>query len=303
MINGGRLDYKDDDRKLTFTGTVKRQPRTWASATAEFEMVGKGALNAQPFDLRVTGGPLLNIDRNKPYPFDADVHAGETYVTAQGAVPKPFDLSQFYVNVTSRGPDLADLYGLTGVPLPNTPPYALHGRLSRDGHLWKIDGVGGRVGSSDLAGSLSVLSAKPRPMLTANLSSKTLVFQDMGPVFGGTRHVGPVASPKQVAVARQMQAEQRIFPTATLNFDRIRKIDADVTYRAASVSQAPINLRAASVKVKLTMAALLGAPSRCSWTSPRGGSPASYSWTGARRPPSPTWTCGWRTHGWRTWRR
>src|SRR6185312_5767448 len=139
-----------------------------------------GTLNAQPFHLQVTGGPLLNIDRNKPYPFDAYIRAGDTYVTAKGAVPKPFDLAQFYTDVTSRGPDLADLYGLTGVPLPNTPPYNLHGRLSRDGHLWKIDGIGGRVGSSDLFGSLSVRSGRPRPMLTANLASKTLVFPDHG---------------------------------------------------------------------------------------------------------------------------
>ena len=94
-------------------------------------MTGKGALNAQPFTLQVTGGPLLNIDRNKPYPFNADIRAGQTYVTAQGAVPKPFDLARFYMNVTSRGPDLADLYGLTGVPMPNTPPYNLRGRLTR----------------------------------------------------------------------------------------------------------------------------------------------------------------------------
>ena len=100
----------------------------------------------------MTGGPLLNIDRDKPYPFDADIRAGDTYVTAHGAVPKPFDLGQFYMNATARGPDLADLYALTGVALPNTPPYTLHGRLSRDGMLWQVDDLGGRVGDSDLAG-------------------------------------------------------------------------------------------------------------------------------------------------------
>ena len=250
VINGGKLDYKDDDRKLVFSGTVDAKERLGA-VNRGFQMIGQGVLNAQPFHLAVTGGPLLNIDRNKPYPFDADIRAGDTYVTAQGAVPKPFDLTQFYVNLNGRGPDLSDLYGLTGVPLPNTPPYRLHGRLSRDLHLWTFDGIGGTVGSSDLSGALSVKTGGPRPFLTANLRSQSLSFPDLGALFGGARKTGKVASPKQVAVARRMQAESRIFPDATLDFDRIRKIDADVTYKAASIRDAPINLRSGSTHVKL----------------------------------------------------
>ena len=267
VIDGGKLDYRDEERKLTFTGTVDAKERIGANNRG-FQMVGDGVLNAQPFHLQVTGGPLLNIDRDKPYPFDADIRAGDTYVTAKGAVPKPFDLAQFYMNVTSRGPDLADLYGLTGVPLPNTPPYNLHGRLSRDVHLWRVDGIGGRVGSSDLSGSLSVRSGKPRPVLTANLSSKSLVFPDLGALFGGTRRMGKIASPNQVAAARKMQAEARIFPVATLNFDRIRKIDADVTYKADSITQAPIDLRSGSTRVKLNAGMLRAEP--LSLDMPRG---------------------------------
>ena len=259
VIDGGKLNYRDVERKLTFTGTVDAKERIGANNRG-FQMVGDGVLNAQPFHLQVTGGPLLNIDRDKPYPFDADIRAGETHVTAKGAVPKPFDLAQFYMDVTSRGPDLADLYGLTGVPLPNTPPYDLHGRLSRDVHLWRVDGIGGRVGSSDLSGSLSVRSGKPRPVLTANLSSKSLVFPDLGALFGGARRTGKIASPNQVAAARKMQAEARIFPVATLNFDRIRKIDADVTYKADSITQAPINLRSGSTRVKLNAGLLRAEP-------------------------------------------
>ncbi|HEY8002748.1 MAG TPA: AsmA family protein [Phenylobacterium sp.] len=259
VIDGGKLDYRDDERKLTFTGTVDAKEKLGA-ANRGFQMEGQGTLNAQPFHLQVTGGPLLNIDRNKPYPFDADIRAGETYVTAQGAVPKPFDLGQFYVNATARGPDLSDLYGLTGVPLPNTPPYNLHGRLSRDQHLWKIDGLGGKVGSSDLSGALSVKTGGARPALTANLRSRTLVFPDLGALFGGARRTGAIASPKQIAVARKMQAEARIFPDATLNFERIRKIDADVTYKADTITQAPINLRSGSTRVKLTAGLLRAEP-------------------------------------------
>jgi uncharacterized protein involved in outer membrane biogenesis len=259
VIDGGLLDYRDDERKLVFSGTVDAKERLGVVGKG-FQMIGKGVLNAQPFALQLTGGPLLNIDRNKPYPFDADIRAGQTYVTAQGEVPKPFDLAQFHMNVTSRGPDLADLYGLTGVPLPNTPPYNLHGRLSRDVHLWKLDEITGKVGSSDLSGRLSVRTGDKRPFLTADLNSRSLVFPDLGALFGGARKTGPVASPQQKAVAQAMQAQAKIFPDATLNFSRIRAMDADVSYRAASITGAPVSLRAGSVRVKVDAGLLRAEP-------------------------------------------
>ena len=259
VIDGGHVDYRDDERKLSFTGTVEAKEQL-GEANRGFQMDGHGTLNAQPFTLVVTGGPLLNIDREKPYPFDADIRAGQTYVTAKGAVPKPFDLAQFYMDVTARGPDLSLLYGLTGVPLPNTPPYSLRGRLSRDTHLWKLDGIGGKIGSSDLGGSLSVKTGGARPFLTADLHSQNLDFPDLGALFGGSRTVGKVASPTQIAVAQKMQAEARIFPTATLNFARIRNLDADVTYKAASITDAPIPLRSGSARVKLTAGMLRAEP-------------------------------------------
>ncbi|MDB5425064.1 MAG: AsmA family rane protein, partial [Phenylobacterium sp.] len=111
VINDGKLTYEDVTRKLRFAGTINAREKLGADNRG-FQMTGVGSLNRQPFHVEVTGGPLLNIDRNKPYPFDADIHAGDTYVTAQGAVPKPFDLAQFYMNTTARGPDLSELYGL-----------------------------------------------------------------------------------------------------------------------------------------------------------------------------------------------
>jgi uncharacterized protein involved in outer membrane biogenesis len=260
VINGGQLYLKDLDRKLTFTGTVEASEQLGVVGRG-FQMVGDGTLNEQPFHLQVTGGPLLNIDRTRPYPFDADIRAGQTYVTARGAVPRPFDLGHFYMNTTARGPDLSALYGITGVPLPNTPPYSLHGRLSRDGRLYRIDGLGGRVGSSDLGGWLTVLGRPgSRPLLKADLHSKSLVFPDLGALFGGAAKTSAVANPVQKAVARKMANEQRIFPQATLNFDRIRKLDADVAYKAEHISKAPIDITAGSTHVKLTAGLLRADP-------------------------------------------
>lgn len=256
IINDGQLKVTDAKRKLTFEGSVSAAEQLGAKNQG-FELKGQGRLNAQPFTAAIEGGPLLNIDKAKPYPFDADIRAGETYITARGAVPKPFDLGQFYMNTTARGPDLADLYTLIGVALPNTPPYNLHGRLSREEHTWYIKGIGGRVGASDLAGELSVKTGGERPFLKADLKSNSLDFVDLGALFGGKpKHVAPGAPPPKEVVA----AVGRIFPDATLKVDRIRAMDADVTYKAASIRDAPIHLQSGSVRVKLDAGLLRAEP-------------------------------------------
>jgi uncharacterized protein involved in outer membrane biogenesis len=261
IINDGQLRLRDERRNLTFQGSVNAAEQLGGKSRG-FELRGDGRLNSQPFTAQIVGGPLLNIDKDKPYPFDADIRAGDTYVTARGAVPEPFDLGSFYMNTTARGPDLADLYGITGVALPNTPPYNLRGRLSRDEQLWKIDGLNGRVGDSDLSGRISVQTGRERPLLKATLRTRSLDFDDLGALFGGAPKTGAgeTASAQQKALAANLNAQQRIFPDSTLKVDRIRAIDADVDYRAASIRDAPVNLSSGSVRVKLTDGLLRAEP-------------------------------------------
>ena len=101
-------------------------------------------------------------------------------------------------------------------------------------------------------------------MLTADLRSNSLDFDALGAVFGGAPGTGPgeTASVQQVAVARDLGAQQRLFPDSTLDVSRIRALDADVRYRAESLRDAPISLRAGSVRVKLDNGLLRADPLR-----------------------------------------
>lgn len=252
VIRDGSLKYLDAQRDIRFAGTINARERLGADNRG-FELTGAGTINGAPFKAEVVGGPLLNIERNKPYPFDVDLRAGQTYITARGAVPKPFDMGQFYMNATARGPDMAQLFPVLGVALPNTPPYSLRGRVSRDDLLWKVDNLSGRVGDSDLSGDVSVDTAPKRPFLKANLSSQSLDWDDLGPLFGAAPKVGPgeTLSPEQAAIARKMAAQQRVLPDAPLDVSRIRAMDADVSYSARSIRDTPVKLNSASVRVRL----------------------------------------------------
>jgi hypothetical protein len=263
IINQGQLDFRDVKRGLTFNGTLNASEQL-GGQNRGFQMLGQGSYNRQPFNLRVGGGPLLNIDKDTPYPFDVYVRAGQTVITARGAVPKPFDLAEFNMNASVRGPDMAELYGLTGIALPNTPPYTVRGRLLRDEKVYRVTGLNGRVGDSDISGTVRVDTGRERPYLKADLTTRSLDFDDLGALFGGSPSTAPgeTASAEQKAVAQNLNAQQRIFPDSTLAVERIRAIDADVTYKAVSIRDTPIHLRSASVTVKLDNGLLRAEPLR-----------------------------------------
>ncbi len=234
IINDGHLTMTSVQRKLTFTGTVNAHEKADTSGQA-FALVGDGSLNNRKFELNATGGPLLNVRTSVPYPFDMAVRAGDTRITAKGRVLHPFNLGQLGGAVTVSGRNLADLYYLTGLTLPNTPAYKISANVTRNDRIYDIAGINGRVGGSDLEGTLKVdTSRNNRPYLTGDLRSRLLDFKDLGSLFGATSANAPQGAEISVTPTAKAAA-RRLLPDATLDIERVRGMDAKVHYRALAV--------------------------------------------------------------------
>ena len=70
--------------------------------------------------------------------------------------------------------------------LPETPRYAVAGQLSKQGETWRLRQMNGRLGSTDLAGEVALDRSGPRPLLTGDLQSRALDFEDLAPLIGLT---------------------------------------------------------------------------------------------------------------------
>ncbi len=267
IIRDGGVHFVDQKKRLTVIGTVNASESSTGRGEG-FRLVGRGTVNTNPFTLLVTGGPLMNVERDKPYHFRADVRGGATHLTMKANLPRPFDLGLVNADFTINGADLADVYYLTGASLPSTPPYRLAGRFEREGEVYDFPRFSGRVGDSDLSGAAEVDARRDRPMLTANLVSRSLDFDDLRTVIGGAPDIGPgeTASPEQVARARRMRG--RLLPDTPLDIQRLRAMDADVDFRATSVRTKRIPLRQVSFHVDLDNGLLLVDP--LSFDFPRG---------------------------------
>lgn len=253
VIADGKLDLESIPRKARLTATINTRERLNGGGGMDaFTLVGRGSINRNAFSLDVGGGPLINVRKDRPYPFRADVRAGATHITARGQVPKPFDLGHVTTAFTVTGDDLNDIHDLTGLALPNSPPYRVAGNLTRDGKLYDVKGLTGRVGASDIGGHVSVDTGLKRPLLRAQLASRSLDFADLAAIFGAPGVSKAATGEQKAAVKKVTAGGGRLLPDATLKVDQIRAMDAEVTYKAAQVKASPsLPLRAVSLGVKL----------------------------------------------------
>jgi AsmA family protein len=252
-IEEGRLRVVDRVRKLTFDGTIEAREHVSNGTTRPLHVASVGKLNGKPFRFELTGAPLANIERTKPYRFSYDVAAGDTRMKARGSLDRPFNFGSYQADITLSGEDAADLYFLTGLALPNTPPYRVAGHVERTGSRVYLQSFTGKVGDSDLDVEAEVVLDRERPLVKADVTSQSLDLDDLGVPFGASPSIrtGETASPEQRAQARAMAAKRKLFPNAKLQVNRLRAMDADVQFQAAKVTARRVPLREVSFRLRI----------------------------------------------------
>ena len=220
LIDEGHIRIDDAIRKLHFTGTVNSQERLGGNG-GSFSLTGDGTLNLSKFLADVKGGALIHVDKSRPYQFSADVKAGTTHAVIHGAITEPFHMDRYTASVDVGGPTLSDLYFLTGLVLPNTPPYQMSLDVKRDGSNYRLSDINAVMGKTDLNGSLQVDVSGAVPAIAGKVTSRVLALEDLGPLVGGGKAV-PVAS-------------HFLLPETPLHTERLRRTDAEVDYSAVRV--------------------------------------------------------------------
>lgn len=237
-VDDGRMRYLDTPGDTVIDVRLASRESRDADAAPPVMIEGGGRWTGNRFTLQgVAESPLELQDAEKPYRLDLHAQAGATRAHVRGSLVAPFQLRDFDLQFALSGRNLEDLYPLVGVALPDTPPYTLDGRLTRDGRTWHYDDFTGKVGQSDLSGSAAVTVGGERPRLEANLVSKRLDFDDLAGFIGGTPDAeGDALDPELVARERALAAKGRIIPDTPYELDKLRAMDADVRLRAQRIN-------------------------------------------------------------------
>jgi uncharacterized protein involved in outer membrane biogenesis len=237
MAGGSRAASESASGAAATPGASETKAQEHAAAGAKREIppyaIGwtiKGTYNKTPVaGSGKVGGVLALQDANRPFPVQADVKAGDLHVGLVGTITDPAHLAAVDLRLWLQGNSMARLYSLTGVTLPDTPPYATEGRLigqfKSSGNVFKYENFTGRVGGSDLNGSLTYTAREPRPLLQGELVSHLLQFSDLAPVIGADSNASKAKRGDATA-----QPSGRVLPVEEFRTDRWKAIDADVKF-------------------------------------------------------------------------
>lgn len=226
VINDGAVHVRSAPLGADFQVVVE----TKAGETAGKDQIiakAKGSYAKQPITAEFVGGALLSLrDSGDPYPVDLKLQNGPTSASAKGTIDNPLAFAGANVRLVFAGPDMSLLLPLTGIAIPKTPAYRVAGKLDYEAGVVKFDDLDGKVGSSDLQGSLLVDTKPERPVLTANLQSKMVDLADLAGFIGGE----PGDSSKGTKKAERSNG--RVLPDDPINLPRLNVADVHLTYAA-----------------------------------------------------------------------
>lgn len=256
IIESGTLVLLDDPRRLQVRGTIQAHEHSAVADPQALHVQGLGTINNQPFSLDISGGALLAVNPEHPYPFKLSIKAAGNEIEAGGEVLKPFDLGQLRLQVAAHGPDLAELFYLTQLALPNSPPYQLQANISRDGKHVVVRDIKGLLGRSDISGTVDVDGSNNRPKVTATLNSGHLFLADLGALTGARAgSAGPldqqIPTARPQAISARPAGPKLFFPDAHLATNRVRAMDADVHFKATSIEAGKVPFTEVDIHARL----------------------------------------------------
>lgn len=254
-IENSKLRYQDAVSDTDLLVNVNMAEGQAGALKNGLTLSGEGRFKNSRFRLKGSGASVLQLrDADKPYPFKLDANIGKTTIKFDGILPRQPGFDGIEGALQLKGPSLSRLFPITGIALPETPPYALRGNLKKAGKIVTFRSFKGDLGDSDLSGDLTVDSSSDRLTLSGTLKSKHLDFDDLAGLIGAAPGTGSgeTASEEQKQLAAKRAASERILPDAPIDLERLQAMDAEVSYEAIRVKNKtlPIDNLKASVTLK-----------------------------------------------------
>jgi hypothetical protein len=234
-------------KPLPFSEVEGSKPRGKDAAKAGDYVFGlkvRGRYNGEPLEGsgKIGGMLALRSEGETAFPVQADVHSGNSRVAFIGTVNDPMKMGGVDLQLKFSGDSLGNLYDLTGVLLPDTPPFETDGHLlakidTEKGSVFRYQNFNGRIGDSDIHGSLTYSQGKPRPKLEGDLESKQLRLADLGPLIGVDSGKGAQKSKQteQAKGEKTVQPSDKVLPYDRFETDKWHAMDADVRFKGGRI--------------------------------------------------------------------
>lgn len=208
------------------------------------DLTGGGSLGGEGFALTGTS----RSSRNGPTRLDLDARTQQLALQIEGTADAPFRLSGARLSARAQGEDFAQLAAIGGIDLPALPAFSIGARIDPVRGGWRFSRIEGKIGATDLSGTLTLVERRGRPLIAAKLASQTLDIVDAAALVGLD---GPQDNDLTGA---------RLLPDARFSGEALGRFDAAIDYRADKLAGVPHASGQLSMKLALARGMLRVSP-------------------------------------------
>ena len=179
------------------------------------QTTAEGIFRAQHVTISASGGTVAGlIAPDGAWPLTVAAKTAGASIDLKGELQLPLDGNNFLLQAHLRGERLKDLDPILNQQLPALGPYEFTGTLADTKTGYRLTNMDGRIGGSDIHGSLTLGVGGPRWRLNGDLSSETVTL----PISNQ-----PAASPPP--------DETRIIPDVAVPTSGLREFEMDLGWQ------------------------------------------------------------------------
>jgi len=229
-LDNGQLNYDDAMRDISLQADLNTDETGIVFATT-------GTYQGLALSASGHAGQVLSLrDTGSPFPLKVEAKIGGTSVKVDGRITELIGLKGIDTLIQLSGNSMSELYDIVNVAFPETKAYSTSGRLIREGMVVRYENFTGKVGGSDLSGTLQVDTGGKRPFMQGDLQSKVMDLGDLGVLVG-------TSEPRKDGV----------LPDSPFDPERWDSVDADVRIKAGTIKrpeQLPLQNISARIQMK-----------------------------------------------------
>jgi len=241
LLREGRFIYHDYASREEVTSTITELTATTTGAEQTLEVKGAGQFADQPLQLTLHTGSLAAFETKTSVPLRGQLTVGEMRARVEGTVTQPLQLAGADLDVSLQGAPPEALFTVLNLPGSPPQPLRLQGHLSHEDTKWTLQELTATLGKSDIAGTATLNRTGERPFARADLASTTLDIPALAAMVQGQQS-------QQATTDTDNQGE---IPEISFEPERLRRLDAKLTFQGENVIVANQTLHNVSVEGQL----------------------------------------------------
>lgn len=178
-IDQARLRYRDGQTGQLSVVAIDHLVATAPGPADPISLELSGKINQAPVALKGAIGNL-KLFAQGPLPVDLSGEIAGAAVGVRGQITAPATASGLQLDLSVSGTSMADLGPLFEVTMPGFGPYQATGHLTDQGGKFRVEGLAGKIGGTDLTGMVEIDPAATPVNITARLASSRLDLADIG---------------------------------------------------------------------------------------------------------------------------